>query len=220
MAPETASSDMLLDTEFLRKLERLAIAARRVQLGSVKGERKSKRKGSSIEFADYRDYVQGDDLRHIDWNMFGRLDALYLKLFQDQEDLTVHLLLDASRSMSFGRPPKIEFAAKLAAAIGYIALVGYDRVSAEALGDAAPRRLPPSRGKASAHKLFSFIESIRASGGTHLDPSLKSYVLRNRAKGVAVLISDFFDEAGFEQSLRRLMQTGSDCYVIHVMSRD
>ena len=220
MASEAASSNMILDAEFLRKLERLAIAARRVQLGSVKGERKSKRKGSSIEFADYRDYVQGDDLRHIDWNMFGRLDALYLKLFQDQEDLTVHLLLDASRSMSFGRPPKIEFAAKLAAAIGYIALVGYDRVSAQAFGDGELRRLPPTRGKASAHKLFSFIESIGASGETHLEPSLKSYVLRSRAKGVAVLISDFFDEDGFEQSLRRLMQTGSDCYVIHVLSRD
>ena len=109
MSNETRTeSKALLDADFVRRLERLAIAAKRVQLGRAKGERKSKRKGSSVEFADYRDYVQGDDLRHIDWNIYGRLDALYLKLFQEQEDLTVHLLVDASQSMAYGDPAKIE----------------------------------------------------------------------------------------------------------------
>ena len=138
MQDESTKTKTILDPEFLRKLERLAIAAKRVHLGLAKGERRSKRKGVSVEFADYRDYVQGDDTRFVDWNIYGRLDALFLKLFQEQEDLTVHLLIDASDSMAFGTPPKLEFACKLAAAIGYVALVGYDRVSVEALSGAGP----------------------------------------------------------------------------------
>jgi len=218
MPVETTASKTVLDPEFLRKLERLAIAAKRVQLGLTKGERKSKRKGSSIEFADYRDYAQGDDLRFVDWNIFGRLDALYLKLFREQEDLTVHLLIDASRSMSFGTPPKIEFACKLAAAIGYVALVGYDRVSVEAFRGTDVHRMRPRRGKASAGKLFSFLESVQADGATHLERACRSYVLRNRAKGVAIIMSDFFDQEGFEGCLRRLTQSGSDLYAIHVLA--
>jgi uncharacterized protein (DUF58 family) len=213
-----ATSRPLLDPDFLRKLERLAIAAKRVQLGLSKGERRSKRKGSSVEFADYRDYVQGDDLRFVDWNIYGRLDALYLKLFREQEDLTVHLLIDASRSMSFGTPPKIEFACKLAAAIGYIALIGYDRVCLEAFSGADEHRMRPCRGRASVTKMFSFIESLEGEGGTHLERACRSYVLRNRAKGAAVIISDFFDQDGFEGCLRRLTMSSSDVYAIHVMA--
>jgi len=219
MNVQDTSADLLLEPDFIRKLERLSIAARRVQLGVAKGERKSKRKGSSVEFADYRDYVQGDDLRHVDWNIYGRLGALYLKLFQEHEDLTVHLLVDASKSMAFGAPSKIQFAAKLAAAIGYIGLVGYDRVSAEAFSDVGTQRLLPCRGKASAHKLLTFMSSMSADGGTQLEQSTRSYVIRNRAKGVAVLLSDFLDPEGFEGCLRRLRQSGSDCYAIHVLSR-
>ena len=154
-------SKALLDADFVRRLERLAIAAKRVQLGRAKGERKSKRKGISVEFADYRDYVQGDDLRHIDWNIYGRLDALYLKLFQEQEDLTVHLLVDSSQSMAYGQPGKIEFAAKLAAAIGYIGLTGYDRVSVEAFAGSRRQVLRPVRGKGNANRLFSFLSGFR-----------------------------------------------------------
>lgn len=221
----------MLDAEFLRRLERLAIVAKKVQLGVNKGERRSKRKGISVEFADYRDYVQGDDLRFVDWNIFARLGALYLKLFQEQEDLTVHLLIDASTSMRFGSPSKIEFACKLAAAIGYIALVGYDRVSVEVLkmgtvpGEHSETglspfstRLPRCRGKGSAHKLFSFIQSIEPGGGTELERACRSYVTRNRARGVALLLTDFFDETGFEGCLRRLQQSGSDLYVVHVLA--
>jgi uncharacterized protein (DUF58 family) len=215
---DATSSRPLLDPDFLRKLERLAIAAKRVQLGLAKGERRSKRKGSSVEFADYRDYVQGDDLRFVDWNIYGRLDALYLKLFREQEDLTVHLLIDASRSMGFGTPSKIEFACKLAAAIGYIALIGYDRVCVEAFSGTDVQRMRPCRGRASVAKMFSFIESIEGEGGTNLESACRSYILRNRAKGTAVIISDFFDQDGFEGCLRRLTMSGSDVYAIHVLA--
>jgi len=217
---ETNEKSILLDPEFLRKLEALALVARRVQLGFAKGERKSKRKGSSVEFADYRDYVQGDDLRHVDWNIVGRLNSFYLKLFQEQEDLTLHILIDASASMGYGAPPKIRFAIKMAAALGYIALAGYDRLSVEAFQGNAAWRLPPCRGKASAHKFFTFLGTVRAQGGTALEDSCRAYVLRNRAKGVAVILSDLLDPAGFEGCLRRLCMSGSDLYVIHVLSRD
>jgi uncharacterized protein (DUF58 family) len=209
----------LLDAEFVRRLERLAIAAKRVQLGRAKGERKSKRKGSSVEFADYRDYVQGDDLRHIDWNIYGRLDALYLKLFQEQEDLTVHLLIDASQSMAYGKPSKIEFAAKLAAAIGYVGLTGYDRVSVEAFSGSERQMLRPIRGKGNANRLFSFLSGLAPGGETVLEESCKSYVLRNRTKGVAVILSDFFDPEGFEGGLKRLRQSGCDVYAVHILAR-
>lgn len=217
MATETTP---LLTPDFLARLERLALMARKTQLGLAKGERKSKRKGSSVEFADYRDYVQGDDLRHVDWNIYGRLESLYLKLFQEQEDLTVHLLIDASRSMGFGTPAKVEMATRLAAAIGYIGLVGYDRVSAEAFSEGRTHRLAPCRGRAHASKLLAFLSAVQADGRTALEDSTKSYVLRNRAKGVAVLFSDFLDPEGFEGCLRRLLVSGSDCYAVHILSRD
>ncbi|HRI86857.1 MAG TPA: DUF58 domain-containing protein [Candidatus Hydrogenedentes bacterium] len=220
MTSESTTCRELLSAQFLQRLEQLALTARKSQIGAAKGERKSKRKGTSVEFADYRDYVQGDDLRHVDWNIYGRLESLYLKLFHEQEDVTVHLLIDASRSMGFGTPAKIELAAKLAAAIGYIGLIGYDRVSAESFADGITHRLAPGRGRAQAPKLLSFLSGVRANGRTALEDSTKSYVLRNRAKGVAVLFSDFLDPEGFEGCLRRLQQSGSDCYAIHILSRD
>lgn len=213
-----SNTGTILDPAFLRRLERLALVAKRTQLGVSKGERKSKRKGQSTEFADYRDYVQGDDLRHIDWNIYGRLNQLYLKLFQEQEDLTLHVLIDASRSMDFGTPKKLEFACKLAAAVGYIGLVSYDRVSVEAFNGEGTQRLAPVRGKASAMKLFTFLQGLGAGGGTQLEQQTRSYMLRNRAKGIALLISDFFDESGYEGPIRRLTQSGSDAYAIHVMA--
>ena len=215
---EGAINKGLLEPEFLRRLERLALMARQVQVGSAKGERKSKRKGVSIEFSDYRDYVQGDDLRHVDWNIYARLDSFHLKLFQEMEDFTLHLLIDASRSMGFGAPSKIAFAGRLAAALGYIALAGYDRVCAEAFAGAVSMSLPPLRGKASAGKLFAFLQQVEAEGPTRLEGACKTHFLRHRAKGVAVMISDFFDPEGFEAGLRRLALSGSDAYAIQVLA--
>jgi len=208
----------LLSAALMMKLERLSIAVKRSQLGVTKGERKSKRKGQSVEFADYRDYVQGDDLRHVDWNLYARLDNLYLKLFQEQEDLTLHLLIDASKSMAFGTPHKFLFAQRLAAAIGYIGLTAYDRVSAAALSDGVLTSLAPLRGRVSARRLFAFLEGIEAQGGTQLAPACRAHVVRNRTKGVALFISDFFDETGFEEGLRQLAASGSEIYAVQVLA--
>jgi uncharacterized protein (DUF58 family) len=208
----------LLDPAFLRKLERLALIAHQMQAGTARGERRSPRRGVSLEFADYRDYVQGDDLRHVDWNIFARLDSLHLKLFEEREDFTLHLLIDASRSMGFGEPMKLEFAVKLAAAIGYLGLAGYDRVCAAALAGTGASLLPPIRGKGQAGRLFAFLRSVAPEGPTALDAAGRAHFLRHRGKGVAVLISDFFDPAGFEDGLRRLALSGSRAYALHVLA--
>src|SRR6476646_1499472 len=118
----------LLSADFLSQLERLSLLSRRVFRGRVKGERKSPRKGMSVEFSDYRPYGVGDDLRYVDWNIYGRLDRLYLKLFVDEEDLCLHVLLDASASMGFGEPTKLEYGAKLALALGFVGRVNLERV--------------------------------------------------------------------------------------------
>ncbi len=216
-SPATTTTP-LLDVAFLRRIERLAIAVKKVHLGAAKGERRSKRKGTSMEFADYRNYVQGDDLRHVDWNIYGRLDELYLKLFQEFEDVTLHLLLDASKSMAFGTPEKFAFGQKLVAAMGYVGLVGYDRVSVGLLTGDRAEGLTPIRGKASANKLFAFLQNAEVGGSTNLDESLRSYSMRQRSRGVYIVISDFLDEGGFEPALRRLCATRSDVYVLQVLA--
>lgn len=213
-----ASQTPLLEAAFLRRLERLLIAVKKVHLGAAKGERRSKRKGTSIEFADYREYVQGDDLRHVDWNIYGRLDELCLKLFQEFEDVTLHLLLDASQSMDFGTPKKFEFGRKLLASLGYIGLAGYDRVSVGVLSGDRVNALTPVRGKASANKMFAFLQDTRAEGSTNLDEAFRAYALRQRSRGVYVIISDFLDENGYENSLKRLCATRSDVYVVQVLA--
>ncbi len=216
--PSTSNTAPLLDAAFLRRLERMAIAVKKVHLGAAKGERRSRRKGTSTEFADFRDYVQGDDLRHVDWNIYGRLDELYLKLFQEFEDVTLHLLLDVSQSMAFGTPQKFAFGQKLVAAMGYIGLSGYDRVSVGLLTGERTEGLTPIRGKASANKLFAFLQNAESAGSTHLDEALRMYSMRQRSRGVYVVISDFLDEHGVENALKRLCATRSDVYVVQVLA--
>ncbi len=215
VGPDTAP---ILDAAFLRRLERMAISVKKVHLGAAKGERRSKRKGTSMEFADYRGYVQGDDLRHVDWNIYSRLDELCLKLFQEFEDVTLHLLLDASLSMNFGTPRKFEFGRKLLAALGYIGLAGYDRVSIGVLTGGRVEALTPVRGKASANKMLAFLQGTAPGGSTKLDDAIRTYALRQRSRGVYVVISDLLDEQGFEAPLRRLCATRSDIYVIQVLA--
>ncbi len=216
--PPAATETSLLDPAFLRKLERLAIAARQVQLGATKGERKSRRKGVSTEFADYRDYVQGDDLRHVDWNIYGRLETLYLKLFQEHEDMTLHVLIDASRSMDFGSPSKFLFARQLAAAIGYIGLSGHDRVALDTISGTAPIGPRPMRGKGNAARMFRWLDRLQAGGGTALAEGCRAHALRNRGKGVILLISDFMDEAGYEGAIRQLLATRCEIYCMQVLA--
>src|SRR6058998_3239844 len=152
--PDTATP--LLDPQFLARLEQLELVSRKIFLGRLKGERRSKRKGQSVEFADYRNYVIGDDLRHLDWNLYARLDRLFIRLFMEEEDLHFYVLIDNSLSMDFGTPTKLHYAKQVAAALGFIGLVNLDRVMIEAFNNRLTQSLPAVRGKRSLWRVLEF----------------------------------------------------------------
>jgi uncharacterized protein (DUF58 family) len=208
----------LLSADFLVQLERLSLLSRRSFRGRVKGERRSPRKGISVEFSDYRQYGVGDDLRYVDWNVYARLDRLYLKLFVDEEDLCLHLLLDASASMGFGEPSKLEHAAKLASALGFVGLVGLERVGVGVVRERMAEGFSPARGRSQVLPLMDFVRRLRAGGATSLNDGLAAYALRSREAGLAVLISDLMDPSGYERGLKALLERRFDVHVIHVLA--
>jgi uncharacterized protein (DUF58 family) len=186
----------------------------------MKGERRSKRKGQSVEFSDFRNYVPGDDLRLLDWNLYARLDKLIVKLFLEEEDLHFYLLLDASRSMEFGTPSKLQYARELAAALAFIGLVRSDRVRIETLGQAARQRTPVLRGRSSVQRMLRQIEGIGPEDSISMGDGVKNFCLRNPGRGVVVLISDLMDKQGYETALRWFVIHQIDCYVIHLLSQE
>lgn len=212
-------AETFLDAEFMRRIERLTLVSRKIFRGRMKGERRSKKRGYSSEFADYRNYVEGDDLRHIDWNIYGRLDKLFLKLFLEEEDLHVHVLVDTSASMGFGDPQKLRYAQRVAAALAYIGLSNGDRVQVHAFQSGLGARTQALRGKRNARKLFDFLEQLQPAGGTNLYQACKTFSLQSRfGKGILVLISDFLDPEGYEEALKRLAGARMDVYAIHLLA--
>ena len=207
----------LFAPEFLAQLERLSLASRRVFRGRVKGERRSPRRGHSVEFCDYRAYGVGDDLRYVDWNIYGRLDRLHVKLFVDEEDLCLHLLLDASLSMDFGQPTKLAYAMRLAAAIGFIGLVNLERVGVGILRERASEGWTPTRGRSHFGSLVDFLGRVRPDGATRLNETLGTYAMRAREPGLAVIISDLLDPAGYETGIRALLEHRFDVHVVHLL---
>lgn len=216
MPSRTASS--LLSPELLAQLERLELVTRKVFRGRMKGERRSRRRGQSVEFADFRNYVAGDDLRFIDWNLYARLEKLFLKLFLEEEDLHFYALIDASASMDFGEPTKLHFAKQLAASLGFIGLCRADRVKIEALGAARTQPGPVLRGRQSLWRMLEYVERVEPGLNVPLATSVKEFCLRNSGKGILVLISDLMDKSGYESALRFLLAQDLDVYVIHVLS--
>ena len=210
-------NDALFDADFMSKLERLSIVARRAYPGMMKGEKRSPRRGTSVEFADFRNYAPGDDFRHVDWNVYGRLEKLFLKLFMEEEDLHVYVLFDVSKSMDFGQPKKIDFARRLAGALGYVALTALDRVGMAAFSDRVHLIFPTCRGRHSAHRMLDFLRKVEIGGQTNLGLSLSQWALRARRPGVAFIVSDFFDEGGFEQGLMALLANRYEVNIIHVL---
>ena len=213
----TPQSNQLLTPNLLGRLERMELVSRKVFRGRMKGERKSKRKGQSVEFHDFRNYVAGDDLRLIDWNLYARLDQLFLKLFQEEEDLHFYALIDASESMNFGTPTKLQVAKQLAAALGYVGLCRADRVSVQALGPMG-RQAPALRGRASLWKMLNYLDQVDSGQNVSLFEGVKDFSLRNSGTGVAVLISDLMDKEGYESALRMLIGRRMDVFVMHVLS--
>ena len=215
-SPTTA--DSLLPPELLAKLERMELVSRKIFRGRMKGERRSRRKGQSVEFADFRNYVPGDDLRFIDWNLYARLDKLFLKLFLEEEDLHFYALVDTSGSMDFGTPTKLTYAKQLAAALGFVGLCRADRVRVEALGASAARPGPVLRGRHSVRRMVEYLEGLEAGDNTGLLEGIKRFALRNSGKGILVLISDLMDKDGYDAAFRYLVAQQLDVYVVHVLS--
>lgn len=211
---------MLLSPDTLAKLERLDFAGRRLLHGPTHGERRGARRGRSVEFADYRNYVQGDDLRFVDWNIAARLDRYFVKLFLEEEDLRVSLLVDASPSMSFGEPTKLLAAQRLVAALGFIGLVRGHRVSVGTLGDEARGASRVWRGRHAAQALFAAIESFPATERTSLLEGARRFQLRRTRREVVVLVSDLLDKSGYEPALRALTSRQGDVTVVHLLSRE
>jgi uncharacterized protein (DUF58 family) len=232
-----ASGERVFDEAFLRKLERLAILSRRAMAGQLQGERRSPKRGQSVEFADFRPYVPGDDFRRIDWNAYARLERFFIKLFVQEEDLTVHVLVDASRSMDWGEPNKLWYAARAAGALGYVALSGLDRVTVTVLGNGrsgSGSYFPPRRGKQQAMALFAFLQALARSSASApsgppafqpsdppaaLAPRLRAYAAAATSPGPLLLLSDLMDE-GWADGLRALAARGFEVTVLHVLSPD
>lgn len=208
------------DEAFLKRLDVLSIVSRKVVTGRAKGERRSFRKGAGVEFQDYRPYVLGDDLRYVDWNIYSRLDKLLLKLYVEEEDLCLHLLLDGSASMGFGQPPKLEYALQVAAALGYIGLTNLERVALGYFAGALLHLLRPRRGRRQIFPLLDFLAGVEAQGPTDLNACLEGYALRSRVPGVAVVLTDLLDPGGYADGLRALLRRRFEVFVLHVVSEE
>ena len=210
----------LLDPKLVRSLEQLELVVRRLNSGRMKGEKRSKRRGTGTEFADYRDYAQGDDPRFIDWNVYGRLDRLFLKMFHEEEDLRLTVYVDTSRSMGHGTPSKLLQSKRLACSLAYVALCAMDRVSIEAGNAGGVESLRPLRGKRQLRPVVEFLNGLRADGATDLHEGLRQLSMKSRAPGMKVIISDFMDKAGYEGALKWLLRPEDRCVVLHVLAPD
>lgn len=209
---------LLLEPEFLARLERLTLRSRRLYRSGIRGERRSATMGRGVEFSDYRPYQVGDDFRYVDWNIYSRLDRFFVKLFNEDEDVSVHLFVDSSRSMGWGQPPKLDYAIRTAAALGYIGLANQDRVGAVAFSDRAVRTLAPRRGRSGVRALFRFLGGIVPSGTSDLASALEEYAIRTRRRGILVVISDLMFPGGVEAGLRLARYHRFEPFLVHLLS--
>lgn len=209
-------TDQLLQPSFLYALDRLVLVNRRARAGTFKGERKSPKRGGSVEFADFREYSAGDDFRQIDWNAYARLEKLFLRLFVEEEDATVHLIVDASESMNWGEPNKWTYAQRVAAALGYIALVGMDRL----IGGAVATSLsvfPAHRSKKQALAWFDWLTNLQPMGQAAPAIALMQYAATMRRAGPLIVISDLMDD-GWREGIQRLAEHRYEVTLLHILA--
>jgi uncharacterized protein (DUF58 family) len=224
-------SQRLFDETTLRKLEQLTLIAHKVRAGVMKGERRSIKRGTSIEFADYRDYTRGDDLRQLDWNVYARLEKPFIKLLEEEEDLTVHVLLDSSESMDWPEEGglfneatdthKFRYGQRLAAALGHIGLSTGDRVTIGLLsGDRLAGRWGPSRSRGMTLRLLAWMETLTSGGTTNLNAALADYGFRAGRPGLAMLITDMMSPEGYADGLSALQGRGYEVAILHLLAPD
>jgi len=212
----SAKDDDLFDDQFQRKLEYLALVSRRVFAGRLRAERRTKKSGSGVEFADHRDYQPGDDFRYLDWNVYQRFEKLLVRLYEEEEDLAIYFILDTSASMAFGDARKLRYAKKVCAALAYVGLANLDRVTMVTTSDRVMERMPETRGKARIFKAFRFLREVKAEGTTDLGDAMRTFVAQNKRRGLAVLVSDLYDPRGFEKGINVLRYNKFDPFVVHV----
>ncbi|HEV58940.1 MAG TPA: DUF58 domain-containing protein [Phycisphaerales bacterium] len=208
----------LLDPAFMARLDALDILSHRALRGKLRGERRSKRRGEGTEFADHRRYVVGDDLRFVDWNIYGRLDQLFVKLFLEEQDLTVHLLVDASASIAEPDRDKDRYVRRLAAALGYIGLVGNNRVTISLFGDGIVAEASNLRGRGHVARLAEVLLDTEAGGASDFDKACRQAAARRVGTSVIIVLSDFLFKEGYETGLRRLIGEHYEVYAVQTLS--
>jgi len=210
----------LLAPDLMRKLDAFEILTRKQFAGRLRGEQRSTRKGHSLEFADYRSYVQGDDIRFIDWKLFARLDRLFLKMFMEEEDLFVHVFLDVSHSMGLGDPEKLLYAKRLTAALSYVALAATHRVSIFPFAGTLREPFPSTRGRGQIQKAMTFLERLRPEGGTCSIDAMRLFRQRILGAGYVFVLSDLLDKSGVEEALKLMLSGRFEVVVFHLLAPD
>jgi uncharacterized protein (DUF58 family) len=207
----------LFDDEFQRKLDYLAMVSKRVFSGAMRAERRTKKTGSGVEFADHREYAPGDDMRYLDISAYQRFQRLLIRLYEEEEDLSIYFVIDSSSSMAFGDGEKLRQAKRLCAALAYVGLANLDRVTIVTATDEISGRMPVTRGKARIFRIFRFLTQIQGDGHTDLEDSLKTFVAQHKRKGLVVLLSDLYDQKGFEKGINVLRYNKFEPFVLHVV---
>jgi uncharacterized protein (DUF58 family) len=198
----------------MKRLSALKLRSRRRASGVRVGERKSIRRGQSQEFADHRPYVMGDDLRFLDWHLYARLDSLWVKLFEEESDRTIQVLMDCSASV---QGAKLTYAKEAAAALSFVALGRSDRVVVAGLNDQLAHYSPARRGRSAAKALFDSLVTIEAGGATNMPRAVSGFP-RQRGAGIGLFFTDFLFEEGIELSLKRLLARGVELHAFHVLA--
>ena len=216
VAPGIEEED-LFDEEFQRRLEYLEMVSKRVFTGAMKAERKTRKTGAGIEFADHREYAPGDDFRYLDFHAYQRFDKLLLRLFEEEEDLSIYFIVDNSWSMSFGGGRKLRYAKQLCAALAYVALANLDRVSVVAVNDEINSRMEPTRNKRRIFRVFQFLSRLEGDGATDLGTAMKAFAAQNKRRGLAVVLSDLYDPSGFQQGINVLRYNKFEPFVLHIV---
>lgn len=208
----------LQEKGFLKALRMLRIVTRRFFRGQKVGQRRSANKGASVEFKDYKEYYPGDDPRFLDWNVFGRHDKLLVKLFHNEEDLQVYVMVDASQSMMHGSPPKFDHARKLAAAVSYLAATGMDRSRIVTFANGLKEQSTFASRPGQVFNHFRFLEKAQTGGGSELAKAVDEFILKHKRRGAVFLISDFFTADGLEDTCRKLRYNKYEVFLVHVLA--
>jgi uncharacterized protein (DUF58 family) len=215
--PPPPAEEELFDDDFQRKLDYLAIVSRRTFAGRIRAERRTKKSGSGVEFADHRDYVAGDDFRYLDWNVYQRFGRLLVRLYEEEEDLSIYLVIDSSSSMGFSSKRKFRYAQRLAAALAYVGLANLDRITIVSTTDRIEDRMPTARGKARIFKVLQFLRGLEPTGTTDLGDAMKTFVAQHKRRGLVIVLSDLYDPHGFERGINVLRYNKFEPFVLHVI---